>query len=203
VRTLGASVQWAQDVTHACTEAVGAPVTAQSLWGRQRVLLPDTGGEARQVMLDLQGSFGGRWWKTGQAWVLARTLEEVRLTLLTDDERLREKRAAYTQAFQSLQRADWARLLDGKPVPMRELSPRAQAGLRRATVISAFRRIDDPFERELAPDERTLAGEMTVRFSGSGQSASLAVRGPGWSGSSTPFYHPTSGQLMWGVPPPR
>jgi hypothetical protein len=202
-RTVGVSVQWAQDVTDACAAAVGVPITIQALWGRRRVLLPDAAGEARQVMEGLRSAFGGRWWKTGGTWVLARTLEEVRLTLLTADERLREKRAAYAQAFRSLRRVDWARLLEGEPVPLREVSPGAQANLRRATVISAFRRIDDPFERELAPDEQTLAGEMTVRFSGSGQTASLAVRGPGWSGTLIPFYHPTSGQLMWGVPPPR
>jgi hypothetical protein len=203
VRGVGVAAVWVQDVAEACTRAAGTPVRVQALWARRHVVAPAAPGECREVMEGLRAALGGRWWKSGAVWILADTLEEVRLTLLSREQRLLEKRRAYTALFAALLERDWRLLSGDRSVPLQALSTAAQRAAMLGVRLGAFADESDASAREHRFTERALSGDLTLQLRGSGPTASLDINERGGTSISVPFFHPVSGELLYGVPPPR
>jgi len=176
VHVIGVRIVRGQEVTRACAAVVGSPVVIQGDWARSLVALPRRPGEAREIMLALERSFPGRWWKLGPAWVLARTREEAELSALLPADRLRLQRQELQRLLASLDGGARARLEAGEEIGVRHLLPAGRTALR-AVVRLAYYRPDweDPRSPEV-PSEAALRGGVLVSRVGQDRAAALQIR---------------------------
>jgi hypothetical protein len=129
----------AQLVARACAMVVGSPVVIQGDWARSLVALPRRPTEAREIMLALERSFPGRWWKLEPAWVLARTREEAALSALLPHDRLRLQRQELQRLLASLDGGARTRLAAGEEIGLRHLLPTGRTALRAVVRLAYYR----------------------------------------------------------------
>lgn len=205
IRVVGNSVLLVGDVLHRVSEETGVAVHAQADWGRDRVAVPRAGTPARELMDGLAAAYETKWFRFGKSWVLARTADEARLTLLTTRERQESSKRAVRALFTSLSGAQLQLLAGGGRLDRQNLTPLQQRAALDVVRLYFYDPDNPDYDR---PDPTTLTGRgVYLTLSGHGASASIELwatgpTNPGYS-FEMPFYDPTNGRLMWGVPPPR
>lgn len=203
VRPLNVSVLAAGDITRGITAQTGVKVLLQANWMREKVILPTAPAPARELMDGLRRAFPGEWFKTDDLWILALGPAEAQMTLLTPEERAERSKAATGKVLKGLLPADWQLLLKNPQVPLNRLSLPTQ----RAIVEEMRLAYWDPERVDGVPTPAAMQGRLMISFSGQGQSAQIRVREVGRAVNQyavgMPFFHPMTGEPLWGVRPPR
>jgi hypothetical protein len=194
-------VMRAQEVAEACSQAAGVRVVIQGDWARSLVAVPqrpvEAAAEVRQVMVGLEASFPGRWWKLGPDWVLARSRAEAELSAIPRAERLRRVREELGRLLVSLPPEARARLDAGEELGLRHLRPPAPQALGAAIRLSYYQPDwEDPRGRDV-PSEGVLRGDVLVAVIGAGREAALRLRdSAGAYEARFPLYGPAGERLL-------
>lgn len=200
VRPVRVSVIPAEQVVKAIREQTKAGVYIHPEFGLRYVTLNLRPGSAREVMASLEESFPARWWKNGDRWLLARTLQDVSLMVLSPEQRLKARVAALSDTLKSIPAPAWRALADGRTLPLDAMPPATQRALWQRLRLG----VTDPTS---APSPRLVqalnGGRLTLRLLGSGKDATLEVNSQQGTVLMIPFFHPVHGNLHYGVPPPR
>jgi len=209
VRLVKGRILSSEELVKAIQKETGVRVMLQADWLREHVALPEKGGPARELMDGLAVAFGGKWLQVKNTWILARSLAEARLTLLTEAERATLLRQGRVALGRSITPDQWRRMAEKGGLALGELTPG-----QRALVLNDLRLYYyEPFANfGYAPGPQALTGQgVTLRLRGSGMDAMVALGAPGAPGRDAigpfdvgiPFYHKRTGELLLGVPPPQ
>lgn len=207
VRLVQGRVVSGEELMEAFRKATGVSIMLQADWLREYVAAPQKGSPARELMDALAASFGGKWLKQGETWILARSLEEARLTLLSPDDRGRSIRENTAQLFRSFTPEQWQKMMQREGLSFGELAPPQQTAVALRLRLYYY----DPTDADgYAPGPQALGGQgVGFHLSGSGKRASVLLTAPITPGKVgpfdvlIPFYDEQTGELRFGVPPPR
>lgn len=203
VRMVGGRVLQLSEALTVAGIATGASIRAQGDWERDTIAVPRAAGPAREWMDALAQAYRGTWQRIAETWILSRTPAEARYTLLTEPERRQEDRRALTTLFMGMRPALWQRLVNGESLKYGDLELAQQSAL-----IEVMRLYYYDASLELAPGPAALFGyPITLQYCNQGKGASVSLSAPGADGFpysiDVPFYHPATGELLWGVLPPK
>jgi hypothetical protein len=205
VRLVRQAVVPVRTLTQAIQEKTGVQVLLRGDWMRDPLVLPAQGSSpAREWMDDLVAAFGGQWMKVGEAWVLARRPTEAEWTALSKQQRDGLLDENVRALFGTLTEAKWQAIAQAERLELfRFERPQQQA-------VFSYLRLqyyDPALDRLAAPGpEAIMAREVYLKLEGVGKQASLVIVAPGAVRpyrAAFPFYDAQTGQLRWGVPPPR
>jgi len=208
VRLVQGRILSGEELVKAIEKATGVRVMLQADWLREHVALPEQGGPARELMDGLAATFGGKWLQVKNTWVLARSLEEARLTLLSEEERAVLHRQSTSALLGSISPEQWAKMTQKTGLDLRQFAP-----AQRSLILTKLRLYYyEPFRNfGYAPGPQALSGQgVFLRLTGSGREAQVGLVAPVAPGRDPmgpfevgiPFYTP-SGELQYGVPPPQ
>lgn len=184
----------------------GTAVLIRGDWMRGSIAVPERSVlQAREWMDRLEEAFAGaQWTKVGATWVLARTPTEASLTALSGPERKARARELTRILVNAITAEQWKGLAAAERIEL----PKFQ----RAQIQPVFDRLRleyyDP-ERHVAtaPSADAVIGRRVyLRLEGRGRQAQLVILAPGATQEfrvAERFFDPQSGDLAWGVPPPR
>jgi len=208
VRLVQGRILSGEELVKAIQKETGVRVMLQADWLREHVALPEQGGPARELMDGLAAAFGGKWLQVKGTWILNRSLEEARLTLLTEDERGQAIRQSTGALLRSFTAEQWRGMAQKHGIGFNELTP-----AQRALILTELRLYYyEPFPNfGYAPGPQALSGQgVRLRLTGSGRDAQVGLIAPVAPGRDPmgpfevgiPFYAP-SGELQYAVPPPQ
>lgn len=205
VRVIGGRTQQAPDVLAAIQQQTGARLLLAGEWGHDWLVMPVAGGPAREVMDSFARVYRGRWFRARDAWVLANTLAEVRMVMMSKEERVQAQDACAQALFQGLNPAQMQRLGETNQLEFGELGPRLQRVVLDKVALWYY---DPDWDFDAAPAREALRGRgISLSLIGKGVDISLKLSVPGRLDEPvsiiTPFYDPVTKQPRWGVLPPR
>jgi hypothetical protein len=209
VRAIHAQLIEAEDLTGQIRKKTGVELLIQGSFAVEHLVVPyGLEIDVRELMDTLAGAFNARWYQVRQAWVLAGSPAEAQLVGLTREERVRRSLETSRALFASITPEQWARLARGVPVPLQEFTPAQRQLVLTYLQIMYY----NPQSRSVPLPEALQGTDVSLRVLGAGKGADLFILGPRSPSSDPPgaqplvgfpFYHPETGELLWGVPPPR
>lgn len=195
VRLVGGRIVAVRELMERMSRQTGVRVLMQADWMREELMLPLRAAPARELMDRLAERYGGRWWRVGNAWVLARTMGEAELTAMPQEERYRRIGELARRVFGSFSREQWAALAANRILGAGDLTPSQW------TLLQEFLRLYY-FSLEHPVAVPPVAAGLKIVLGGSGRNAAVGLQGGGAS-YWLPFYDAITGEPLLGAPPPR
>jgi len=187
-------------------EQTGVPLLLRGDWMREPFAVPLAAGPARELMDDLARVFNASWFQQGEIWVLARSQTEARWTAMPREERATQITANMRTLFTSFTPEQWDKLARTERAPLYAFPPPQGRPVMESIRLYYY---NPELDAESVPTRPATRGEgLFLRLAGAGKTAALVLEAPGPAGprgftATFSFYDRETGQLLWGVPPPR
>lgn len=154
-------------------QRTGKRVEAQADWGREPVALDAPRLSPAELMDVLAKAFPGKWFRSGETWVLAADAQRAEVTLLDARQRAQRSNEFFSALIDSLNEQQQRHLSANGRLDLGALSS-AQRDLMAGMVYLDY--YDPKRPPELAPPQTSLAGQaVSLRVLGKGQQAVLWV----------------------------
>jgi len=194
-----------RELALAISASTGVPVLLEGKYSRSQVTVPRTGITGRELLDALKRVLVAHWYEADGGWVLATFPEAVPRVTLSVAERDRRRAAHIRDLVLSLQAAQWGELRRTGLLPWEELTRDQRVLVRQQLGLDFY---DPARSLQQAPHERVmLSTDIALRFTGEGVTARFGIVCMAGDGGvyapTSPFYHPVTRELTWGVMPPR
>ena len=196
----------ARKMLEAIHQRSGLTVLLRGDWMREPLAFPRAETQSAREWMDglAEAFFGARWMQVGEAWVLARMPTEATWTAMPSVARAAKIRELTQSLFRSITAEQWKLLVKSERVELHKFERPQQQPVFERLRLEYFDPVRDPAG---APGAAAIAGrEVFLRLQGSGRKAQLVLLAPGAVGEmqmAEPFFDRRTGDLAWGVPPPR